>query len=79
MSAKNELQELMQKNGMKIPIYTVKSKSGPAHSPCFVCCVTVDWKGQTLTEEADGKNKKDAEQSAAKKMLTSIYYVSCLI
>ena len=72
-SSKNELQELLQKEGLQLPEYTDESSTGPSHSPCFVCRVRVHWKdGRELEERGEGRKKKDAHQNAASRMLQRI-------
>ncbi|KAK0601952.1 hypothetical protein LWI29_029033 [Acer saccharum] len=59
---KNLLQELAQKKGYALPIYTT-NVSGEAHVPTFVS--TVEVKGELFTGQRS-KTKKQAEMSAAK-------------
>ncbi|CAJ1947918.1 unnamed protein product [Sphenostylis stenocarpa] len=59
---KNLLQELAQKEGFQLPIYST-NKSGEAHSPIFVSQVEVE--GELFTGQ-EAKSKKQAEMSAAK-------------
>ncbi len=72
MSAKNELQELCQKRGFPLPCYYEPQRTGPSHSPSFSCEVTVEWHGNTLSERAEGKKKKEAQQKLASAMLERI-------
>lgn len=70
MSAKNDLQEFLQKRGCGIPKYEEVGNSGPSHSPLFEYNVSVKWtNGQEFCEKATGKNKKNAQQTAAENML----------
>ncbi|RDY01440.1 Double-stranded RNA-binding protein 4, partial [Mucuna pruriens] len=59
---KNLLQELAQKEGFRLPIYST-DKSGEAHMPIFVSQVEVE--GELFTGQ-EAKSKKQAEMSAAK-------------
>ncbi|KAK8532139.1 hypothetical protein V6N13_131481 [Hibiscus sabdariffa] len=65
---KNLLQELTQKEGFLLPIYTT-TRSGEVHAMMFVSVVEV--KGEFFTGEA-AKTKKQAEFSAAKVAYTKI-------
>ncbi len=71
--AKNELQELLQKRGLRLPEYDMEDSTGPSHCPCFVCRVTVGWvKEQELVERGEASRKKEAQQNAASRMLQRI-------
>ncbi|XP_020221439.1 double-stranded RNA-binding protein 1 [Cajanus cajan] len=59
---KNLLQELAQKEGFRLPIYTT-NRSGEAHMPIFESQVEVE--GELYTGQ-EAKSKKQAELSAAK-------------
>ncbi|XP_068502061.1 double-stranded RNA-binding protein 1-like isoform X2 [Phaseolus vulgaris] len=59
---KNLLQELAQKEGFQLPIYST-NKKGEAHMPIFVSHVKVE--GGLFTGQ-EAKSKKQAEMSAAK-------------
>ncbi|KAJ1390484.1 Double-stranded RNA-binding domain [Sesbania bispinosa] len=65
---KNLLQELVQKKGFCLPIYTT-TKSGEAHMPIFVSQVEVA--GEYFTGQ-EAKSKKQAEMSAAKVAYTTL-------
>lgn len=58
---KNLLQEMAQRAGVPLPIYTT-TRSGPGHMPVFTCSVEVA--GMTFQGEA-AKSKKQAEKNAA--------------
>ncbi|MDD3057712.1 MAG: ribonuclease III [Sphaerochaeta sp.] len=60
---KTSLQEYMQKRYRKVPTYTLVKKTGPEHD--FTFFVQVDVNGQVFGP-AQGNNKKEAEQMAAK-------------
>ncbi|XP_027187715.1 double-stranded RNA-binding protein 1-like isoform X2 [Cicer arietinum] len=59
---KNLLQELVQKEGFHLPVYST-NKSGEAHKPTFTSQVEVE--GEVFTGQ-EAKSKKQAEMSAAK-------------
>ena len=60
---KTLLQELYQKQSKACPVYTVVKRSGPDHNMTFWISVSV---GGCIYGPAAGKNKKEAEQAAAK-------------
>jgi ribonuclease-3 len=60
---KTKIQEITQKGGKGKVSYALVSESGPDHNKKFVCAVMVD--GVKICE-GTGKNKKEAEQIAAK-------------
>lgn len=66
---KSVLMEFMQARKLPLPIYEVISESGPGHDKTFHVSVSV--KGEVLGE-GHGKNKKTAEQEAAKNALSAI-------
>lgn len=59
---KNLLQELAQKEGLRLPLYST-TRSGEAHMPTFVS--NVELEGVIYTGQ-ESKTKKQAEMSAAK-------------
>lgn len=61
---KTLLQELVQKQFKTYPRYRVEHKSGPDHDKTF--WVAVDVNGESYGP-GEGKNKKEAEQAAARK------------
>ncbi|WJX25406.1 HLA class II histocompatibility antigen, DR beta 4 chain [Trifolium repens] len=65
---KNLLQELVQKKGFQLPVYTT-TKSGEAHKPIFSSQVEID--GKTFTGQ-ESKSRKHAEMSAAKVAYTTL-------
>ncbi|XP_039021738.1 double-stranded RNA-binding protein 1-like isoform X2 [Hibiscus syriacus] len=65
---KNLLQELTQKEGCLLPVYTT-TRSGEAHASMFVSVVEV--KGETFTGQ-EAKTKKQAEFLAAKVAYTKL-------
>lgn len=64
---KGELQELLQAKG-KHPVYTFLEKTGEEHNPVFRCKVEANG----FVAVGEGKNKKQAEQNAAKAALKRI-------
>jgi len=63
---KTILQEHCQKKWKKIPQYSLNSEKGPDHEKFFEVMVSLD---QYLNANGTGKNKRSAEQSAAKHAL----------
>lgn len=61
-NAKSQLQQLVQRDFGSTPQYIMLDENGPDHSKCFKMAAVVD--GKTYPG-AWGKNKKEAEQSAA--------------
>lgn len=64
--AKTTLQEWAQSKSLPLPEYTMTGQSGPAHAPVFTVEVQV---GKYPPQQAQGANKRTAEQAAAKAML----------
>ena len=60
---KSKLQEYAQKKKLGTIKYVQIEKRGPDHSPEFTCAVNM---GSKRMESGVGKNKKQAEQNAAK-------------
>ena len=60
---KTELQELLQRNGTQSIKYELVGEHGPDHDKIFIACVCLNGK---KIGEGSGKNKKTAEQMAAK-------------
>jgi len=69
--AKTALQDWAQsrKGDAAAPVYTLVKRVGPDHAPRFLVEVSVS--GQT-SQTGEGRSKREAEQDAAKKMLTSL-------
>ncbi|MGO9828737.1 MAG: ribonuclease III [Myxococcaceae bacterium] len=63
---KTRLQELMQSQGRVAPRYRVVAEEGPDHAKTFEVEVSV---GGEAFGRATGRNKKEAEQAAARKTL----------
>ncbi|MBO5770044.1 MAG: ribonuclease III [Spirochaetales bacterium] len=66
---KTVLQEYYQKRRGKVPTYQLVSQVGPDHDQVFSVTVTM---GTKTYGPAEGKNKKSAEQAAAKMALIAI-------
>lgn len=66
--AKSALQEWAQKH-QKMPQYTVINRIGPDHAPLFTIEAKIDGFGKA---QAVGSSKKEAEQNAAKQLLTQL-------
>ena len=66
---KGELLEYMQALGLGLPRYDVLEEKGPDHEKRFTIAVSV--KGKRMGQGA-GKNKKEAEQKAARMALENI-------
>lgn len=60
---KTRLQEWTQARALSLPVYTEVNRSGPDHSPTFEIEVSIEGHGSA---RANGKNKRDAQQDAAK-------------
>lgn len=65
---KSLLQEFLQGKYKMSPAYEVIEESGPAHDRTFRCRVIA----ADVTAEGTGKNKKSAQQTAARKALTAL-------
>ncbi len=73
IDSKTDLQEWTQKKFSSIPVYEVVSKSGADHEPVFCVSVSV-WNFDI--QYGKGKTKREAEQSAASKMLNLVKNIS---
>lgn len=62
---KTELQELAQKKFRRIPKYKVLDEEGPPHEKTFIVEVRI---GKRILGKGSGRNKKIAEQAAAKEV-----------
>ncbi len=74
VNLKGNLQELCQKNQLKVPEYKTISKTGPSHDLSFsVVCTVKDVNGDIIHRvHGNGKNKKQAENDAANEMKRKI-------
>ena len=66
---KTKLQEYSLKIFKKLPVYKLLSNTGPRHKPLFKIAVKLE---NSNFISASGNSKKDAEQNAAKLLLTKI-------
>lgn len=66
---KSQLQELVQSEKRQTPIYKLVSSLGPAHERVFQVQVLI---GNDEVAIGEGKSKKSAEQTAAKRALLEI-------
>jgi len=66
---KSKLQEIIQKKFHILPVYNVIKETGPEHEKLFSVVVKVR---KTILGKGTGKNKKEAEQQAAKQALNFI-------
>ena len=69
VDSKTQLQEYSLKKFKKLPVYTIQKQSGPQHSPIFKVEVKIE---NSKKYYASGSSKKDAQQNAAKKLLTDL-------
>lgn len=68
--SKSRLQEWLQAKGNPLPTYEVLQEEGPDHNKIFHVKCSIEALG--LSAEAEGISKKNAEQKAAEKLLTSL-------
>ena len=66
---KTKLQEYSLKNFKKLPLYKMQKKSGPQHNPIFKVEVRIQ---DSKIFTASGSSKKNAEQDAAKKLISEL-------
>lgn len=66
---KSMLQEQMQRKDQRLPVYCVISETGPEHQKEFEIEVR---HGKNVLGRGTGKNKKEAEQAAARKSLIAL-------
>ena len=69
IDAKTQLQEYSLKKYKILPIYKINKQTGPQHSPVFKVEVQIKSSKKFF---ASGSSKKDAQQNAAKKLLTDL-------
>lgn len=67
--SKTSLQELLQKDGGALPVYTLLSTEGPAHSRVFK--MSVSYNNRVLATGI-GASKKQAEQNAARNAIIEL-------
>jgi ribonuclease-3 len=63
---KTRLQELLQGRGQKLPVYEVKSTTGPDHARQYHVTIVVEG---TPLSDGQGRSKLEAEQAAAQRAL----------
>ena len=66
---KTKLQEYSLKNFKKLPLYKMQKKSGPQHNPIFKVEVRIQ---DSKIFTASGSSKKNAQQNAAKKLISEL-------
>jgi len=66
---KSHLQEYVQSTFRTHPVYRIRSEMGPDHSKQFMVEVMV---GRRILGEGKGRNKKEAEQAAARNALEEV-------
>ena len=69
IDSKTKLQEYSLKKFKELPKYKMHKQSGPQHSPIFKVDVQIN---DSKKYSAVGSSKKDAEQNAAKKLITDL-------
>jgi ribonuclease III len=69
---KSALQETLQSLGLAQPAYVLVDEAGPEHRKTFTVEARLNMKGKTpeLVGRAQGSTKKNAEQEAARQLLT---------
>lgn len=69
MNYKSNLQQLAQKEFGLTPVYQLLDEKGPDHSKCFKISAQI---GRNRYQPAWGRNKKEAEQRAARNALSEL-------
>ena len=69
---KTKLQEWLQKKGLALPKYQVLKSEGPDHEKTFYVEVAIKRNELPNAAVGYGKSKKEAEQHAAKKLLSEL-------
>jgi ribonuclease-3 len=69
IDAKTQLQEYSLKKFKTLPVYIIRKQTGPHHSPVFKVEVKIK---DSKKYYASGTSKKNAQQNAAKKLLTDL-------
>ncbi|KAF3328838.1 ribonuclease 3-like protein 2 [Carex littledalei] len=71
--AKHKLYVFCAKRHWPLPVYKLEEKKGPAHNRTFICSVHVKTTNDYLIELGEDRSRvKDAEKSAALKMLSLV-------
>ena len=68
---KTALQEVTQRMGFGTPVYELEGESGPDHDKRFYMAARV---GECISGRGMGRNKKEAEQEAAREALLALGY-----
>lgn len=68
--AKTELQEWLQGRRLPVPAYRITSTRGQAHAQTFVVACEVP--ALALSEQGEGRSRRQAEQEAARRMLATL-------
>ncbi len=68
--AKTRLQELLQGQGLALPVYKVDEVAGEAHMQTFT--VSCEVRGLGIRESGQGPNRRRAEQEAAARALVAV-------
>jgi ribonuclease-3 len=69
---KTQLQELMQAEGLPLPVYTVLEVSGEAHNQLFTIACALQ--SAEVSETGQGVSKRIAQQQAAQKMIAKLQH-----
>ena len=72
--SKTRLQEWLQRRGLPLPSYSVKSASGPSHKQSFTVSCFVPERG--IESVGVGKSRRHAEQNAATEMFLKLTHDS---
>ena len=70
--AKTQLQEYLQRDRLPLPEYEVLEQTGQAHKQTFEVACRVESNGESFETRASGSSRRRAEQSAARRMLTTL-------
>lgn len=73
-SVKNELQTLLQRQGLPLPVYTFLPTQGPAHKSAFTAKLEIRSTSETLlwVGYGSGGTKKEAQVNAAQEALENM-------
>lgn len=67
-----QLQEMMQRRKLDLPVYEVINQSGPDNDPIFLLKVSIEIEGEVYSAEGDGSTKKRGKERAADELLTRL-------
>jgi len=73
IDAKSALQEHSQSHAVALPNYELIKEEGPDHDKSFFIEVSLTIDNVTYKESGEGKTKKEAEQAAARKVLSILF------